>query len=168
MSIKNAKPSKKSRYKQGYYNLKNPQKYKGDPTKIVYRSSWELRFMIYCDENSNVLEWSSEPFSIPYYNPIEKKTQNYYIDFFIKIKDDQEIKNIIVEVKPKSKVPAEYGGKRPILEGERMTLKKAKAYNRSLKDYIVNKVKFDSARRFAREKGWDFKIVTEEYLFKIK
>ncbi|MFM2010951.1 MAG: hypothetical protein RLZZ479_1342, partial [Bacteroidota bacterium] len=41
MSIKNNKPSKKSTYRQGYYVLNNPDKYIGDPTKIIYRSSWE-------------------------------------------------------------------------------------------------------------------------------
>ena len=32
------------KYKQGKYLLQNPQKYLGDPTTIVYRSSWEFFF----------------------------------------------------------------------------------------------------------------------------
>lgn len=34
-------------YKQGIYSLKNPQKYKGDPYNVVYRSSWELKVIFY-------------------------------------------------------------------------------------------------------------------------
>ena len=44
-------------------------KYRGDPTKIIYRSLWERKFMIYCDANVNVLEWASEEVIIPYKDP---------------------------------------------------------------------------------------------------
>ena len=44
---------------KGKYKPKNRSKYKGDPTKIVYRSLWERRFMVYCDENPNVIKWAS-------------------------------------------------------------------------------------------------------------
>ena len=52
----------KSRFKQGVYKCKNPQKYKGDPTGIVYRSLWELKFMKYCDLNEKILDWSAPRF----------------------------------------------------------------------------------------------------------
>ena len=48
MSIKNVKPNKNSGFIQGYFNPKNPEKYKG-PSPIIYRSSWERKFMIMCD-----------------------------------------------------------------------------------------------------------------------
>ena len=38
--------SYKGKYKPSY-----PQKYKGDPTNIIYRSLWERKFMVYCDNN---------------------------------------------------------------------------------------------------------------------
>lgn len=41
-------------YYQGKYKVKNYQKYKGDPTNVIYRSSWELKFLKYCDDNDNV------------------------------------------------------------------------------------------------------------------
>ena len=45
---------------RGKYIAKNPQKYAGDSTQIVYRSSYELRFMKWCDFNDSVLQWGSE------------------------------------------------------------------------------------------------------------
>ena len=49
---------------KGKYTPKNPIKYKGDPTNIIYRSSWELKFMKWCDLREDVIEWQSEEFSI--------------------------------------------------------------------------------------------------------
>ena len=43
----------------------------GNPTNIIYRSSWELRVMNYFDRNPNILQWASEEFSIPYRSPID-------------------------------------------------------------------------------------------------
>ena len=166
MSIKNSKPSSKSRFKQGYFNPSNPQKYMGDLSNIIYRSSWELRWMNYCDTNNAVLEWASEPIQIPYFNSIVDKVQNYYVDFLIKLQTEEGVKIKIVEIKPKAQLPEEYGGKKPILEGERWTLKKAKTYNAQLRTYITNKEKFKAARSFAEERGWVFAIVTEDDLFR--
>ena len=52
---------------------KNPSKYLGDPTKIVYRSLWERKCMRIFDENPNVIRWASEEMAIPYFSPVDKK-----------------------------------------------------------------------------------------------
>jgi hypothetical protein len=39
---------------QGMYQPRNPKKYKGDPSKIVFRSSWERLFMEWLDLNPDV------------------------------------------------------------------------------------------------------------------
>ena len=44
----------------GIYKPKNPQKYKGNPTRIIYRSMWEKKFMIFCDTTTSIIEWGSE------------------------------------------------------------------------------------------------------------
>jgi ABC-type phosphate transport system substrate-binding protein len=72
---------------RGIYNPINPQKYVGDITKIVYRSSYELRFMKWCDLNHNVLQWGSEEVVVPYISPVDNKTHRYFVDFFIKVKN---------------------------------------------------------------------------------
>ena len=56
---------------QGYFKPKNPHKYKGDPTNIIYRSSWELKLMKYLDERKDVVKWGSEEIIIPYRSPID-------------------------------------------------------------------------------------------------
>ena len=76
----------KETYK-GKYRVNYPKKYKGDINEIIYRSSWELKFMKWCDLNPSVLEWGSETMIIPYKSPVDKKIHRYFVDFFIKIKD---------------------------------------------------------------------------------
>ena len=41
-----------SRFHQGKYKLRNPQKYKGDVSNCIYRSSWEYKFYVYCDHRT--------------------------------------------------------------------------------------------------------------------
>jgi len=65
---------------KGKYTPKNPNKYAGDPSKIIYRSLWERKFMVFCDETASVLKWSSEEISIPYFSPKKKnKSDKTYL-----------------------------------------------------------------------------------------
>jgi hypothetical protein len=41
---------------KGKYRPSYPQKYKGNPTNIIYRSLWERKFCVYCDLNENIIE----------------------------------------------------------------------------------------------------------------
>jgi len=88
---------------KGLFKPRNVKKYKGDPTKIIYRSSWECRFMMYLDANPSVIEWASEEFSIPYVSPVDGKIHRYFPDFWMKVRDatTSQIKTIVVEIKPK-------------------------------------------------------------------
>ena len=74
-----------SNFKQGYYQPEKPEKYVGNRNSIFFRSSWELKLMIYFDKNEKVNRWSSEPFSIDYFYPIDKKIHRYFIDFWAMI-----------------------------------------------------------------------------------
>ena len=67
--------------KQGRFKPRNPGKYKGDPSNIIYRSSWEKKFMLWCDCNLNVLEWGSEEIVIPYRSPLDRRVHRYFPDF---------------------------------------------------------------------------------------
>ena len=64
----------KSKYKPSF-----PKKYKGDPTNIICRSSWERKFCRWCDMNENILQWGSEEFYIPYMSPLDKRVHKYYL-----------------------------------------------------------------------------------------
>ena len=116
----------------GKFKPKNYKKYKGDPTKIFYRSLWERRFMVYCDNNPNILEWGSEEVIIPYRSPVDKKVHRYFPDFYIKYRTvTGEVKREIIEVKPKSQCF-------PPKEPKRVTRK----YKQKVLTYIFNQAKF--------------------------
>lgn len=44
-----------AKFYKGRFSPRNPQKYKGDPTNIIYRSGWELRVMKFFDDNEAIL-----------------------------------------------------------------------------------------------------------------
>lgn len=102
-NIKNFKPRRKTqtqRYIQGYYDIHNPRKYIGE-RPIIYRSSWELQYMMWLENNANIVSWSSENVRITYYDKSGKQ-RNYFPDF------SQQMKNgelWIIEIKPKKDIP---------------------------------------------------------------
>ena len=86
---------------KGKFRPKNPKKYKGDPTIIIYRSLLERRFMVYCDDTSAIIKWASEEIIIPYVNPITGRVHRYFPDFYIKYKNKKnEIVEELIEIKP--------------------------------------------------------------------
>ena len=86
----------------GRYLPTNPKKYRGNPSRIIYRSLWERKLMVYCDRNEKVLEWGSEEVIIPYLSPWDNKIHRYFPDFYMKVKQNSGgVKKFIIEVKPK-------------------------------------------------------------------
>ena len=138
----------------GRFKPKNYKKYKGDPTKVFYRSLWERRFMVYCDDNPNILEWGSEEVIIPYKSPLDKKVHRYFPDFFVKYKNSSgKIIREIIEVKPKRHLS-------PPKEPKRKT----KRYLGEVNTYIINQAKFKAAEEFCKDRKLGFRILTEEHL----
>lgn len=146
-------------YRQGYFKPANPEKYIGDRAPI-FRSSWEFKFLKWCDLSPTVIKYASEPVGIKFINPLDKRGHIYYVDFYIIVQDAEGREHkYLVEVKPnKFIVPP----KRP----ERMTDKATANYVYASKQYIVNQAKFEAARNFAAQKGVKFGIITENFLFK--
>ena len=139
---------------RGRFKPKNYKKYKGDPTNVFYRSLWERRFMVYCDNNPNILEWGSEEIIIPYKSPLDKKVHRYFPDFFIKYKNSSgKIIREIIEVKPKRHLS-------PPKEPKRKT----KRYLGEVNTYIINQAKFKAAEEFCKDRKLGFRILTEEHL----
>ncbi len=138
----------------GKYKPKNYKKYRGDPTKIYYRSLWERRFMDYCDRNPKIIEWGSEEIVIPYISPIDKKAHRYFPDFYIKMinTNGQSVRHII-EVKPKRHL-------KPPQKKSRTTQK----FIREVATYGVNQAKFKAARRYCKDRKYLFTILTEDHL----
>ena len=86
---------------KGWFRPKNPKKYKGDATNVVYRSNWELRVMKHFDEDPNVLWWASEELVIPYRSPIDQRMHRYFPDFIARVRQKTgKEKTIVIEIKP--------------------------------------------------------------------
>ena len=62
---------------KGKFIPRNPTKYLGDFNAITYRSSYELKFMNWCDLSSSIKGWVSEEIAIPYRNPLDNKVHRY-------------------------------------------------------------------------------------------
>ena len=143
---------------KGRFKPKNYSKYKGDPTNIIYRSLLERKFMIYCDTNSNVLQWSSEEIIIPYFSPVDKKWHRYFPDFYIKYIDrNNNIRESIIEVKPYSQISS------PKLK----TTQRGKPTDQFLREAItweVNQAKWKAATEYCLDRKWEFKLMTEKEL----
>jgi hypothetical protein len=141
-------------FKQGLYTPTHPEKYNGDITKIRYMSSWEFRFNIFLDNNPNILEWASEEIAIPYIKPTDGKIHKYYVDYYIKYKTRSgEIKTELVEIKPAAQTAPSKSRNSNTRLYENIT-------------YAINQAKWESAKRFAEQRGWIFRIITEQQLFK--
>ena len=138
----------------GRYIPKNPKKYKGDPSKVIYRSLWERRFMTYCDSSVSIVEWGSEEIIIPYLSPWDKKIHRYFPDFYIKTKQhDGSLKKFIIEVKPKRQT-------RP----PKPVMRKTKKFIKEVKTFGINEAKWKYAKAWCEHNNMEFKILTEDHL----
>ena len=139
---------------KGRYTPKNPKKYKGDYHNIVYRSLWERKFMVYCDNSDNILEWGSEEIIIPYLSPWDGKLHRYFPDFYIKVRQASgNIKKFIIEVKPKKQT-----------KPPKPVHRKTKKWLNEVKTYSINEAKWKSASKWCSDNDMEFKILTEEEL----
>ena len=155
MSIKNLKPTKNSGFNQGYYKPENPEKYVG-PTPVIYISSWEHKFMIWCDRNETVEKWSSEPVEVKYWYRKDSKAHKYYPDFYFKQKTQGGgVNEYLVEIKPKAQIqPPQMPTKR--------SKKAIESYKFLAEQYVKNMDKYNAAKSYADQRGWDFIILTED------
>jgi hypothetical protein len=143
-----------SKYLQGKYIVKNKEKYLGDYKNVIYRSSWELKFLAWCDNTDNVVGFSSEEIIVPYKSPIDNRFHRYFVDCFAKIKTKEGgIKSYLIEIKPKKQT------KPPEIK-KRVT----KQYITEVTTWAVNEAKWKAATEFCADRGWEFKILTEDDL----
>ena len=137
-----------SKYANGKYTVKNREKYVGrkEPT---YRSSWEFTFMLFCDNNPNIIQWASEPFMVPYRNPFTGKNTIYVPDFMMVYVDSKGQKHAeVIEVKPT---------KETTMETAKSTRDKAAV--------ALNMAKWAAANEFCKNYGMRFRVVTEKDIY---
>lgn len=143
-----------AKFNKGRFKPRRPQKYKGNPTNIIFRSSWENKFMVWCDNNRAVKEWASEEFSIPYRHPITGRVHRYFPDFMIKIETKSGVyETWVVEIKPHKQTMQP---KKPS--------RKTKRFLNEVKTYAINKRKWEYAEEWCANRGYKFIVMTEKHL----
>lgn len=135
--------------KQGFFQPKNPQKYIGNLKNIVFRSSWELRLMRWCDASPQVVKWNSEDIVIPYLSPIDQSMHRYFVDFIVQIQKDGVLKNYLIEIKPHEQT---------------MPPKKSRSkyYQKNVETWLINQAKWAAAKKWAEANGCEF-VIMDEY-----
>lgn len=171
------KPQRNSKFKQGYFYPKNPEKWVTKTNE--YRSSWEFKIMDWLDRNEQVLRVGSEPCAIQYRDPVANleychkhnldpnnpqnwKIRKYYVDLWVEYKTKKgEIKKIFIEIKPlkdtKKPEPLKPGAK----------LKEVNAFNRAMKTFLTNQAKWKAAKYEFNKRGCEFQVWTEEEFEKL-
>jgi hypothetical protein len=136
------------------YTPIHPEKYSGDVSNIICRSGWERRFAIWCDKNPQIVRWSSEETVIPYVCPTDGKLHRYFIDFKIRVQQrDGSVRVYLIEIKPlKYTAPPEFPGRR------------TKKYLAESYSFLKNQAKWKAASEYAKDRGWEFKVITEKEL----
>lgn len=149
-------------YHQGYFVPKNIDKYKGNLSDgIIYRSSWEQKFMTYCDLHPSIVYWSSETAVIPYLNPIDNKIHKYFVDFWIMTNNKNDgIKKYLVEIKPSNQLVKP----KPLIEGKKYKKSQLKSFEWAMVEYIKNSAKWEAATQFCKQYDMKFIVITEKQL----
>ena len=112
--------------------------------------------MVFCDENSSVIQWSSEEVVVPYLSPIDGRMHRYFVDFWVKVASKDGEKVFLIEVKPKAQTKKPEPPKTKRVPKSKIT---------QIKNWMVNSAKWAAARKVCEDRGWEFKLLTEDNLF---
>jgi len=113
--------------------------------------------MIWLDKNSRVIEWGSENVVVPYISPLDQKVHRYIVDMYVKIREGNEVKKYLVEIKPDKQTRAPTVSKK----------KKQSTVIYENATWVVNEAKWTYAKLFAKKYNMEFIIITELDLKKI-
>mgnify|MGYP003442065282 FL=1 len=145
---------------KGRFRPRNPEKYRGDPTKIIYRSGWEARFFQLMDENKDVVWWQSEEVIVPYRDPLDGKIHRYFPDVVYQTIVEGVPKTIMVEIKPHAQtLPPN-----PANRNKTKTGRVSTRFLNEVKRYGKNDAKWKAAEQFCATRGWIFSKLTERDL----
>lgn len=148
--IKKVRPSLSSRYVQGYIDPSSCRKLFPSLSRerVIYRSSYEKKFIYYLENSPSIRRWGSECLEIPYFSAIDQKMHRYYPDYLVETVGGEVI---VVEVKPLSQTHP------PVNEND--------GWGR--REWMKNACKWTAAREWCKEKGFKFKILTENTINKL-
>lgn len=137
---------------QGLFQVKNKEKYKGDHSRVIFRSSWEMLFFRWCDENPDVIRWSSEEMIIPYLCKTDNRMHRYFPDAYLEYSDGTKY---IIEIKPKKETVQPVRKKIATKRHKEEVLRWAK-----------NRSKWLAAMDYAKKQGMIFEVWHEDSLRK--
>ena len=138
-------------FERGRYILINPNKYIGDKSNIVYRSRWERLFFKWLDENPKIAKWGSECIVIPYFCQTDRKMHRYFVDV---IYQNHKNEVFLIEIKPAHETQ----------EPKFKKTSRKKTIVETAAKYVKNTSKWQAAKEYAEQRGWQFKIFTEDTL----
>ncbi len=165
--------------KKGIYEIKNQMKYIGNPSECLYRSSWELRFMIYCDNDPTIKKWGSETNEIKYYTQRPNgdiECHRYFPDFYVvKIdpKNPEFEQQYYYEIKPHNQIWPDFitfdeNGNREINPpSDKKNLKAFENFIYAVKEYEKNLAKWKAAKEWCEKRYMIFKLLDEIDLEKL-
>lgn len=155
-------------YLQGVFQPSFPEKVINSNTYnrvLYYRSSWEKKFMTYCDLNVNILFWGVEIERIPYYDKSRNNILRTYVtDFKMAVKNKEgNIDKYIVEIKPADQCPKLDEQGNVILPPlpKRKGKKAIENWENACQTLICNHSKWEAARQWCINKGYKFLVITE-------
>jgi hypothetical protein len=138
---------------QGSYKPRHPEKYKGNPNKIVFRSGLELKWYRFFDHNKAVIEWNSEEVVIPYVADVDGKLHRYFVDVWARVKGKNGVKEFLIEIKPYA-----------FIHEPPQQNRKTQSYQRKVMEWVKNMNKWKAADAYAKQKGQKFILLTEKDL----
>lgn len=145
---------------KGRFKPKNPQKYKGDPSKIIYRSGWELKAFRWIDQHPDVTYWQSEEIIVPYLSPKDNKIHRYFPDLVFELVKNGKKYTYMIEIKPASQTRPPDPRRRNATPTGRVSTR----FLREAATYAINDAKWEAAKKYCAQKGWIFKIWDEKSL----
>lgn len=171
----NNRGNNKINYKQGeipFENLSEACLNKKLGIPVIYRSSYELKFIEYLEgavQTGKVKRWGSEITAIPYYDSKGKK-HRYFPDFYVELYENYDspdglnenkvLKKILIEIKPKNQTKAIAEQ----LSGKNLSLRSRKYLTNT---YDINTRKWRAAYDLCQQKGIEFKIITENTIWRL-
>ena len=128
----------------------------------------ELEYNRFLDNNTSILEWSSEEIAIPYIKPTTQRIHRYFPDYWVKYRNKAgKIIQEIIEVKPaKEAYNAIF-----LIEHDFRVMPPSKSKNPKTRTYeqlttLINAAKWKAALDFCHKYSMKFRVVTEHQLFK--
>lgn len=110
--------------------------------------------MDWLDRNPDIISWASEELIVPYLSPVDGRWHRYFPDFIVKVKTKEgKLKTLMLEVKPKRQTKAPEPQQR-----------KTKRYINEVVTWGINQAKWKYAEEYCADRGWEFKILTEDHL----